>query len=65
MARKKRRPDRHKVAKKTLRLPPPYGEWLDQMAQAEQRTQTVIVMRALRDYAEKNGHPMPQRKGNG
>lgn len=56
---KKKPTDRHKEAKTALRLSEAVGDALRQIAKAEDRTITAIVRRALRDYAEKNGHPWP------
>jgi uncharacterized protein (DUF1778 family) len=51
--------DRHLHPKITLRLPPSAGQALRQMAEAEERTITAIVLRALRAYATVNGHSWP------
>jgi Ribbon-helix-helix protein, copG family len=51
--------DRHKQPAITLRLPEPYDGLLRHMAEAEDRTITAIVQRALRDYARANGYAWP------
>ncbi len=51
--------DRHKTPKKTLRLPKAVGDLLKHMAETEDRTETAVVMRALRAYAKENGYTWP------
>jgi hypothetical protein len=57
--------DRHKSAAITLRLPEPYDSLLRRMADAEDRTITAIVQRALRDYARTNGYVFPPTEEEG
>lgn len=55
-AKKPNKKDRHLEPKITLRLPSPAGDILRQIAAKEDRTITTVVLRALRLYAEQNGH---------
>jgi hypothetical protein len=51
--------DRHLQPRLTLRLPSAAGEALKAIAEAEDRTITAIVLRALRSYAQEHGYAFP------
>lgn len=51
--------DRHKEPKMTLRFSKAAGDALRAIAEAEERTVTAVVQRALRAYAKANGYEWP------
>lgn len=51
--------DRHKQPKMTIRPSAKVGNALREIAGKEDRTITAIVTRALKLYAEQNGHSWP------
>lgn len=53
--KKDRKQDRHNHPALTLRLPSNVREVLEEIAELEDRTKTKVVIRALREYAEKVG----------
>jgi hypothetical protein len=45
-----------------LRCSEPFKDHLEAIAAAETRTSTLLIERALREYAERHGHaPFPKR----
>ncbi len=58
--RKKKTTDRHLHSKMTIRLGPQAEALLKQAKDAEDRTYTAIIIRALKLYAKENGYTWPK-----
>lgn len=56
---KKKGEDRHRDPKLTIRIPAVAGEALRRIADSEDRTLTAVILRALKAYAQANGHNWP------
>lgn len=54
--------DRHVNPTMTLRIKPKFADAIRNIADAEDRTMTAIIIRAMRRYAEENGHEWPDAK---
>lgn len=55
----KKKTDRHKYPGMTVRLPKEQADALRAIADTEERTPSVVIARALRDYAKAHGYRYP------